>query len=64
MTGGRCLSTKSANSIFSRLLTICRGNRLLAAQVLGIGRTSLCRYFKDDGHSQALIARAKSASAG
>lgn len=46
-----------------RVLTMCKGNRLRAAQVWGIGRTSLYRYLKDDGYDQALIARAKSASA-
>ena len=32
-----------------RVLTMCRGNRLRAAQILGIGRTSLYRYLKRDG---------------
>ena len=33
-----------------RVLELCQGNRLRAAQVLGIGRTSLYRYLKRDGH--------------
>jgi len=32
-----------------RVLNVCRGNRLRAAQILGIGRTSLYRYLKHDG---------------
>jgi len=32
-----------------KVLEICKGNRLRAAQVLGIGRTSLYRYLKRDG---------------
>lgn len=31
-----------------RVLDLCQGNRLRAAQVLGIGRTSLYRYLKND----------------
>jgi transcriptional regulator with PAS, ATPase and Fis domain len=31
-----------------RVLQMCQGNRLRAAQVLGIGRTSLYRYLKKD----------------
>jgi DNA-binding protein Fis len=34
-----------------RVLDICKGNRLRAAQVLGIGRTSLYRYLKRDGEN-------------
>jgi transcriptional regulator with PAS, ATPase and Fis domain len=44
-----------------RVLGMCKGNRLRAAQVLGIGRTSLYRYLKEDGYDQSLIARAKAA---
>jgi DNA-binding NtrC family response regulator len=41
-----------------KVLQMCNGNRLRAAQVLGIGRTSLYRYLKRDGvdtqpHSRA-----------
>jgi DNA-binding NtrC family response regulator len=32
-----------------RVLGVCKGNRLRAAQILGIGRTSLYRYLKRDG---------------
>jgi two-component system response regulator HydG len=32
-----------------KVLNICNGNRLRAAQILGIGRTSLYRYLKQDG---------------
>ena len=31
-----------------RVLTMCQGNRMRAAQILGIGRTSLYRYLKRD----------------
>jgi len=34
---------------------------LRAAQVLGIGRTSLYRYLKEDAYDQTLIARSKAA---
>jgi two-component system response regulator HydG len=33
-----------------RVLEMCQGNRLRAAQMLGIGRTSLYRYLKRDGY--------------
>lgn len=32
-----------------RMLDLCQGNRLKAAQFLGVGRTSLYRYLKRDG---------------
>jgi transcriptional regulator with PAS, ATPase and Fis domain len=32
-----------------RVLSMCQGNRFRAAQILGIGRTSLYRYLKRDG---------------
>jgi hypothetical protein len=32
-----------------KVLELCQGNRLRAAQILGIGRTSLYRYLKRDG---------------
>jgi ActR/RegA family two-component response regulator len=31
------------------VLELCQGNRLRAARILGIGRTSLYRYLKRDG---------------
>jgi DNA-binding NtrC family response regulator len=36
-----------------RVLDMCQGNRLRAAQILGIGRTSLYRYLKRDGHDSS-----------
>jgi DNA-binding NtrC family response regulator len=36
-----------------RVLDMCQGNRLRAAQILGIGRTSLYRYLKHDGYDSA-----------
>jgi transcriptional regulator with PAS, ATPase and Fis domain len=33
-----------------KVLEMCRGNRLRAAQMMGIGRTSLYRYLKRDGY--------------
>jgi transcriptional regulator of acetoin/glycerol metabolism len=36
-----------------RVLDLCQGNRLRAAQVLGIGRTSLYRYLKRDEQERA-----------
>ena len=36
-----------------RVLDMCQGNRLRAAQILGIGRTSLYRYLKRDGYDSA-----------
>jgi two-component system response regulator HydG len=44
-----------------RVLELCQGNRLRAAQILGIGRTSLYRYLKRDGHE--MRAREKSGGA-
>ena len=32
-----------------KVVQVCNGNRLRAAQILGIGRTSLYRYLKRDG---------------
>jgi transcriptional regulator with PAS, ATPase and Fis domain len=39
-----------------RVLEMCQGNRLRAAQVLGIGRTSLYRYLKSDEQEVSAIA--------
>jgi transcriptional regulator with PAS, ATPase and Fis domain len=44
-----------------RVLGMRKGNRLRAAQVLGIGRTSLYRYLKEDGYDPNVIAGAKAA---
>jgi DNA-binding NtrC family response regulator len=47
-----------------RVLQMCMGNRLRAAQVLGIGRTSLYRYLKRD-HAEAMAdVKAGGAAAG
>jgi DNA-binding NtrC family response regulator len=40
-----------------RVLEMCRGNRLRAAQILGIGRTSLYRYLKRDAKLNAETAK-------
>src|SRR6266403_1619719 len=47
-----------------RILDMCQGNRLRAAQVLGIGRTSLYRYLKDDEKEKPQAAKFGHASAG
>jgi predicted DNA-binding transcriptional regulator AlpA len=47
-----------------RVLDMCQGNRLRAAQVLGIGRTSLYRYLKDDEKEKPKPAKFGHASAG
>jgi DNA-binding NtrC family response regulator len=44
-----------------RVLQLCVGNRLRAAQILGIGRTSLYRYLKCDGNE--ICAREKTGGA-
>jgi transcriptional regulator of acetoin/glycerol metabolism len=44
-----------------KVLGICHGNRLRAAHILGIGRTSLYRYLKRDGWEVA--ARQKNTTA-
>jgi len=49
------------NAHIERVLQMCQGNRLRAAQVLGIGRTSLYRYLKKDnaeGRGRSLHAEA------
>jgi transcriptional regulator of acetoin/glycerol metabolism len=45
-----------------RVLGMCKGNRLRASQVLGIGRTSLYRYLKQDGYED--IVKVRSATNG
>jgi transcriptional regulator of acetoin/glycerol metabolism len=47
--GSRSPSTKFARATY-KVLQMCNGNRLRAAQILGIGRTSLYRYLKRDGY--------------
>jgi two-component system response regulator PilR (NtrC family)/two-component system response regulator HydG len=47
-----------------RVLDMCQGNRLRAAQVLGIGRTSLYRYLKGDAKEKRKPAKFGHASAG
>jgi len=48
----RPLSIEEVRKIhIQRVLDMCQGNRLRAAQILGIGRTSLYRYLKRDGHA-------------
>jgi DNA-binding NtrC family response regulator len=48
----RPLSLEEVRKIhIQRVLDMCQGNRLRAAHMLGIGRTSLYRYLKRDGHS-------------
>jgi len=47
-----------------RVLDLCQGNRLRTAQVLGIGRTSLYRYLKDDVAERQKPAKFGHASAG
>lgn len=46
----RPLSLEDVRKVhIQRVLELCQGNRLRAAQILGIGRTSLYRYLKRDG---------------
>ncbi len=46
-----------------RVLDTCKGNRLRAAQILGIGRTSLYRYLKRDGENIQTKAKSGGAAA-
>jgi DNA-binding NtrC family response regulator len=46
-----------------KVLQMCNGNRLRAAQVLGIGRTSLYRYLKRDGLDARLPVHSNGAAA-
>jgi two-component system response regulator HydG len=55
----RPLSLEEVRKIhIQRVLDMCQGNRLRAAHVLGIGRTSLYRYLKRDGVAERKGARA------
>jgi DNA-binding NtrC family response regulator len=46
-----------------KVLEMCQGNRLRAAQILGIGRTSLYRYLKRDAHGNSSQGKAGGAVA-
>jgi len=60
----RPLSLEEVRKIhIQRVLDMCQGNRLRAAQVLGIGRTSLYRYLKRDGYETRVHEKSGSASA-
>src|SRR6266403_1045600 len=52
------------NAHIHRILDMCQGNRLRAAQVLGIGRTSLYRYLKEDTEEKPKIPKVGGASVG
>jgi two-component system, NtrC family, response regulator HydG len=61
----RPLSLEEVRKVhIQRVLEMCQGNRLRAAQVLGIGRTSLYRYLKSDAKEKVIPGRAGHASAG
>jgi DNA-binding NtrC family response regulator len=61
---GRSLSLGEMRKMhIQRVLDICKGNRLRAAQILGIGRTSLYRYLKRDGENTKPNARSGGAAA-
>jgi hypothetical protein len=62
MIGGPQSLEEVRKQHIQRVLAMCKGNRLRAAQVLGIGRSSLYRYLKEDGYDHGLIARAKAAA--
>jgi DNA-binding NtrC family response regulator len=61
----RPLSLEDVRKIhIHRVLDMCQGNRLRAAQVLGIGRTSLYRYLKEDSEEKPAAPKYGHASAG
>jgi len=51
------------NVHIERVLDLCRGNRLRAAKILGIGRTSLYRYLKRKGAGGDVEAGSRAATA-
>ena len=60
----RTLSLGELSKIhIQRVLDICKGNRLRAAQILEIGRTSLYRYLKRDGENTKTKAKSGGAAA-
>jgi len=62
--GWRPLSLEEMRKVhIRRILDMCQGNRLRAAQVLGIGRTSLYRYLKEDAEETPKAAKCGQASA-
>jgi DNA-binding NtrC family response regulator len=64
-TEWRPLSLEDVRKVhIQRVLQMCMGNRLRAAQVLGIGRTSLYRYLKRDQAEAMALAKPRGAAAG
>lgn len=64
-TEWRPLSLEDVRKVhIQRVLQMCMGNRLRAAQVLGIGRTSLYRYLKRDQAEAMADVKAGGAAAG
>jgi DNA-binding NtrC family response regulator len=60
----RLLSLDEVRKVhIQRVLEMCQDNRLRAAQVLGIGRTSLYRYLKRDKVASRIKARSGGAAA-
>jgi transcriptional regulator with PAS, ATPase and Fis domain len=60
----RPLSLEEVRNVhIQRVLTMCQGNRLRAAQILGIGRTSLYRYLKRGGQEHGAPEKSGRASA-
>ncbi|HVS88476.1 MAG TPA: sigma-54 dependent transcriptional regulator [Candidatus Acidoferrum sp.] len=60
----RPLSLEEVRNVhIQRVLTMCQGNRLRAAQILGIGRTSLYRYLKRGGQERGAPEKSGRASA-
>jgi len=61
----RPLSLEEVRKVhIQRVLEMCMGNRLRAAQVLGIGRTSLYRYLKRDQAELTAHVKLRGAAAG